>query len=256
MTADWILPIVSTIVAAATGGIVAEVLPNSTHALWTLIASYILWGTGVPLAMVILTIYFLRLTTHHVPPPERIVSVFLPLGPLGQGGFGIMQLGKVAMHVFPKTSTLATPTTNSGEVIYVVSWLIATVMWGFALVWMFIAVASLASKRFRFPFAMGWWGFTFPLGVFTTSTTQMGKELPSRFFNVFGTVIQPLLLLLLGGSLYDRSMLILLQITSLVVIFLWMLVSFHTVRKAITGELFIPSGSDDSKKSKDVRATV
>ena len=35
MTAVWLLPIVSTIVAAASGGIVAEVLPNPQHALWT-----------------------------------------------------------------------------------------------------------------------------------------------------------------------------------------------------------------------------
>ncbi|KAF4634899.1 hypothetical protein G7Y89_g3188 [Cudoniella acicularis] len=188
MTAAWLLPIVAPIVAAASGGIVAEVLPNPQHALWTVIASYILWGTGVPLAMVVLVIYFQRLTLHKLPPKEVIVSVFLPLGPLGQGGFGIMQLGKVAMHLFPQTNTLtlSNSTINSGEILYVMGWLMATIMWGFALVWMFFAAATIT--RAKFPFNMGWWGFTFPLGVFTASTTQMGKELPSTFFNVFGTV--------------------------------------------------------------------
>lgn len=84
MTAAWLLPIVSTIVAAASGGIVADVLPNQ-HALWTLTVSYILWGTGVPLAMFTLVLYFQRLTVYKLPPQEVIVSVFLPLGPLGQG---------------------------------------------------------------------------------------------------------------------------------------------------------------------------
>lgn len=187
MTAAWLLPIVSTIVAAASGGIVANVLLNPQHALWTLVTSYILWGTGVPLAMVVLVIYFQRLTFYHIPPREVIVSVFLPLGPLGQGGFGIMQLGSVARDIFPKTGTLSAATTNSGEILYVVGWLMATIMWGFAVVWLFFAAATI-SRSPKFPFNMGWWGFTFPLGVFTTSTVLMGKELPSKFFDVLGTV--------------------------------------------------------------------
>jgi tellurite resistance protein TehA-like permease len=190
MTAAWLLPIVATIVAAASGGVVAEVLPNPQHALWTLIISYILWGTGVPLAMAVLVIYFQRLTIHKLPPREVIVSVFLPLGPLGQGGFAIMQLGKVAMEIFPKTGTLPTAgMMNAGDMLYVIGWLTATVMWGFGLVWLFFAAASIS--RSKFPFNMGWWGFTFPLGVFTTSTTQMAKELPSAFFKVLGTVSSP-----------------------------------------------------------------
>ncbi|KAI9669487.1 MAG: Plasma membrane sulfite pump involved in sulfite metabolism [Trizodia sp. TS-e1964] len=87
MTAAWLLPVVPTIVAAASGGIVAEVLKSDDQVLWTVLSSYVLWGTGVPLAMAILVIYFHRLTIHKLPPREVIVSVFLPLGPLGQGGF-------------------------------------------------------------------------------------------------------------------------------------------------------------------------
>ena len=189
MTAAWLLPIVATIVAAASGGIVAEVLPNPHHALWTIILSYILWGTGVPLAMAVLVIYFQRLTVHKLPPREVIVSVFLPLGPLGQGGFGIMQLGKVAFHIFPETHTLDLAGGNAGEILYVMGWLIALIMWGFGIVWLFFALASIS--RSKFPFNMGWWGFTFPLGVFTISTTTLGKEIPSMFFDVLGTVRVP-----------------------------------------------------------------
>lgn len=186
MTAAWLLPVVAPIVAAASGGIVAEQLPNAQHALWTLVASYILWGTGVPLAMVVLVMYFQRLTVHKLPPREVIVSVFLPLGPLGQGGFALMQLGKVALRLFPATHTLKAAGGHGGEILYIMGLFIALIMWGFGLVWLFFALASIG--RGRFPFNMGWWGFTFPLGVFTVSTTTIGKELPSTFFSVLGTV--------------------------------------------------------------------
>ena len=99
------------------------------------------------------------------------------------GGYAIMQLGTVAMKTFSKTETL---TSNAGEILYVVGALVALVMWGFGLVWLFFALASIA--RSKFPFNIGWWGFTFPLGVYTLATNQLGKEIPSKFFSVLGTV--------------------------------------------------------------------
>src|SRR5271170_467050 len=141
MTAVWLLPVVSTIVAAASGGIIAEVLPDHQHALWTLITSYILWGTGVPLAMVILVMYFHRLTMHRLPPREVIVSVFLPLGPLGQGGFAIMQLGTVAKSIFPTTNTLIP---GAGDTLYTLGFAVAIILWGYGLVWLFFALASIS----------------------------------------------------------------------------------------------------------------
>jgi tellurite resistance protein TehA-like permease len=183
MTAAWLLPIVSCIVAAASGGVVAGVLPNPDHALIALITSYVLWSMGIPLALVVLTMYFHRLTIYKLPPSEVIVSVFLPLGPMGQGGYAIIQLGKVAAEIFPKTKTLHP---MAGGILYVLGWMIAIVLWGFGLVWLFFAVASIA--RNKFPFNMGWWGFTFPIGVFTMATISIGQELPSAFFRVLGTV--------------------------------------------------------------------
>ena len=127
MTAAWLLPIVPTIVATASAGIVAEVLPNRQYAIWTITTIYILWGTGVPLVMVTLVIYFERLTLHKLPPRELIVFCFLPPRTLGQGGFAIVQLGKVSMQVLPKMGTLAP---KAGQIFYVVSLLVALIMWG------------------------------------------------------------------------------------------------------------------------------
>jgi tellurite resistance protein TehA-like permease len=212
MTAAWLLPIVATIVAASSGGIVASILPNSEDQLITLLVSYVLSGTGVPLAMCVIVIYLLRLTTVSLPPKAVIVSSFLPLGPLGHGSFGIMQLGKIAREVFPKQQTLPT-VGNAGDILYVFGFRIDITMWGFGLVWLTFVVATINHSR-RFPFNMGWWDFTFPLGVFTTATTMLAAELPSAFFRILGTIF------------------------SIVVTLLWIVVSMGTMRHVWTGDIF------------------
>lgn len=88
MGAAWLLPIVACVVAAASGAIVAEVLPDPQYALGTLVASFVLWGVGISFALMVIVIYLMRLMLHKVPEKAVIVSMFLPLGPLGQGGYG------------------------------------------------------------------------------------------------------------------------------------------------------------------------
>ncbi|KAI0877161.1 sulfite transporter Ssu1 [Hypoxylon argillaceum] len=226
MTAAWLLPIVATIVSAASGAIVASVLPNKEHAIWTITICYILWGCGVPLAMFTMVIYFQRLTIYKLPPREVIVSVFLPIGPLGQGAFGIMQLGKDALAIFgDKEYIPAAP--MAGQILYTAGILIALIMWGFGLVWLFFAVASISQSRF--PFNLGWWGFTFPLGVYSVATITLAKELPSLFFKVLGTVL------------------------SLIVVVLWIAVSANTLRYTFSGRLLqapcIPEWEANNEKA-------
>lgn len=98
-----------------------------------------------------------------------------------------MKLGASAQNIFPQTHTLEGA---SGPVFYTAGVLVALVLWGFGLVWLFFASATIARCR-DFPFNLGWWGFTFPLGVYAMCTCQLGRELPSRFFLVLGTVCVP-----------------------------------------------------------------
>lgn len=184
MTALWLFPVLAPIVVAGSSAVVADVLPNPQHALWTVLVGYSLWGIGVPLAMMILVIYFQRLALHKLPPREVMVSVFIPIGPFGQGGYGIMFLGKVAMKVFPKTHTVHE---LAGIILYNVGFITALIMWAFGLAWFFFAIATIYKSK-HFPFNMGWWGFTFPIGVYAANSVLLGQELPSRFFRVLGTV--------------------------------------------------------------------
>ncbi|KAF2264688.1 sulfite transporter Ssu2 [Lojkania enalia] len=226
ITAAQLLPIAATIVASGTGAEIAKVLPNPEDALGTLIASYVLWGMSTPLAMAVLVMYYTRLALHKLPPREIVVSSFLPLGPLGMGGYTIMYLGSVSRMIFPQTHFFQDLAT-AGDIFYILGAFIALMMWGFGLTWLCFALASIYKSR-PFPFNMGWWGFTFPLGVFAVSTIEFGVQMPSLFFKVLGTIF--------GTA----------------VILLWCVVATRTVRGAWDGRLFhAPCLANLPKKEED-----
>jgi tellurite resistance protein TehA-like permease len=82
VTARHLFPAVSCVVASASGSHVAGVLTDPQHALWTVVTSYVLWGIGVPMAMMTTIVYFHRLMIHKLPPRELMVSAFIPIGKL------------------------------------------------------------------------------------------------------------------------------------------------------------------------------
>ncbi|KAI4620154.1 hypothetical protein J4E80_004680 [Alternaria sp. BMP 0032] len=174
ITAAQLLPIAASIVAAGTGARVAEHLSNPQHALGTILASYIMWGMSTPLAMTVLVMYYTRLALHKLPPREIVVSSFLPLGPLGMGGYSITYLGLVSRRVFPETDFLS-DIPMAGDIFFVFGVFLALIMWAFGLTWLCFALASIYKSR-PFPFNMGWWGFTFPLGVMALSTMDLATS--------------------------------------------------------------------------------
>jgi tellurite resistance protein TehA-like permease len=192
---------------------VANVLPNDQHAIWTVVISYILWGTSVPMAVLILAMYYNRLMIHDVLPSQAAVTSFITIGPLGQGAAAIQLLGKVALKVFERNNFIPMAPI-AGQFFYLTGILTALIMWGFAIVWLFFALATIARREFKFN--ISWWAFTFPLGVFTVSTTTLAQELPSRFFKVLGTIF------------------------SVAETLLWIMVACGTIKASLNGDLFQP----------------
>jgi len=191
---------------------VATVL-KSDDAFVVLITSYCLWGLGMGLSFMVIALYFQRLVLHHLPEAEVIVSAFLPLGPLGQGSFAIIQISQAGRKVFMENDLVREAISN--EVIFIVSVVVGLVLWGLGLWWFFHGISSVLIRciRGKIPFNMGFWGFIFPLGVFTSSTVAITKALPSAFFSYLATVFIVALIILwlyvAGGTLkkaFDQSL--------------------------------------------------
>jgi len=212
MTALYLIPIVGIVIAATSGALIAGTLTNKQHQLWTLVISYIFWAIGTPLSWIILTIYFLRMTIHRPLEREVIVSLLLPIGPLGLSGFSLIALGKVARHNFPITGTIP-KVANAGEIFYIIGLIAGIILWGFALIWFLIAIIMIATA-FPFPFNMGWWGFVFPVGVFTLLTISIGEECEFKFFKILSCVL------------------------TAICIAMWLVIAARTIKRAASGKMF------------------
>ncbi|KAF5626628.1 malic acid transporter [Fusarium sp. NRRL 25303] len=226
---SWLFPVIADIVASTSGAIVANALPNDQHAIWTVITSYILWGTSVPMAIVILAMYYHRLMIHDILPGQVAVASFIAIGPLGMGAAAIQLLGQVSLKLFARNDFIPNAPI-AGQFFYLTGILTALILWGFAVVWLFFALATIIRRQITFN--LTWWAFTFPLGVFTVATTTLAQELPSKFFKVLGTIF------------------------SVAEFLLWVMVACGTIRASLNGRLFQPPPLEAwEKKAKEVEQT-
>ncbi|HVJ51998.1 MAG TPA: TDT family transporter [Aliidongia sp.] len=172
MTAVWLLPIVAAEVTASSAGLLVPHLADPQAALSMLVLGYALWAFSVPLALGILVILLLRLVLHKLPHKDMAASGWLALGPIGTGALGLLLLGADA----PQVATAA-GLAGLGEVAQGVGIVGGAVMWGYGAWWLLMAVLTTARYlREGMPFNLGWWGFTFPLGVYSVATLALARQ--------------------------------------------------------------------------------
>ena len=211
MTAVWLLPVVAAEVAAASGGLLAPHLADAHAQLVVLTTSYVLWAFSLPVAFSILTILLLRMALHKLPHENMAASSWLALGPIGTGALGMLLLGADAPAIFA-----ANGLPGIGEIAAGVGLVAGITLWGFGLWWMLMALLITARYlRDGIPFNLGWWGFTFPLGVYSLATLKLASTLNLGFFSVVGCVLVTLLAVM------------------------WLIVGKRTVQGAWRGELFV-----------------
>ena len=211
MTAVWLLPVVAAEVAAASGGLLAPHLADAHSQLVVLVTSYVLWAFSLPVAFSILTILLLRMALHKLPHENMAASSWLALGPIGTGALGMLVLGGDAPLIFA-----ANGLPGIGEIAAGLGLVAGITLWGFGLWWMLMALLiTVRYLRAGIPFNLGWWGFTFPLGVYSLATLKLASTLNLTFFSVFGCVLVALLAVM------------------------WLIVGKRTVLGAWRGELFV-----------------
>jgi len=211
MTAVWLLPVVAAEVAAASGGLLAPHLADAHAQLVVLTTSYVLWAFSLPVAFSILTILLLRMTLHKLPHENMAASSWLALGPIGTGALGMLLLGADAPAIFA-----ANGLPGIGDIAAGLGLVAGITLWGFGLWWMLMALLITARYlRDGIPFNLGWWGFTFPLGVYSLATLKLASTLNLVFFSVVGCMLVSLLTVM------------------------WLIVGKRTVQGAWRGELFV-----------------
>ncbi|WP_434601535.1 TDT family transporter [Pseudomonas sp. Z4-7] len=211
MTAVWLLPVVAAEVAAASGGLLAPHLGDAHAQLVTLVTSYVLWAFSLPVAFSILTILLLRMALHKLPHENMAASSWLALGPIGTGALGMLLLGGEAPMIFA-----ANGLPGVGEVASGLGLVAGITLWGLGLWW--VLMALLITGRYLregIPFNLGWWGFTFPLGVYALTTLKLASVLGLVFFNLLGCALVVMLAVM------------------------WLIVARRTVLGAWHGELFV-----------------
>lgn len=210
MSAVWLLPIVAAEVTAASAGLLIPHMTDAAVKLDLLIAALVLWACSVPLALSILVILFLRMVLHKLPPAAMAATSWLALGPIGTGALG---LALVAIH---GPATLEA----NGLAVYApaiggAALLGALLLWGYGIWWLLAAMLiTLRQMRQELPFNLGWWAYTFPLGVFALATLKIGVLVPVAIFSVAGMAMIGTLALV------------------------WSVVSVRTLTGVIFGQLF------------------
>jgi C4-dicarboxylate transporter/malic acid transport protein len=186
MTAVWLLPIVAAEVTAASAGQLVPHLVDPHAALRMLVLGYALWAYSVPLALSLLVILFLRLVLHKLPHRDMAASGCLALGPIGTGALGLLLLGADAPHVF---AAVGMP--MIGQVAQGIGVIGGIVLWGYGVWWLALAVLTTLRylRREGMPFNLGWWGFTFPLGVYAVGTLALAHQTGLGFILAIGGLL-------------------------------------------------------------------
>lgn len=183
MTAVWLLPIVAAEVAAASAGQLVPHLADPQAAFRMLVLGYALWAYSVPLALSLLVILFLRLVLHKLPHRDMAASGCLALGPIGTGALGLLLLGADGPHVF---AAVGMP--MIGAVAQGIGIIGGIVLWGYGAWWLMLAVLTTLwyLRGEGMPFNLGWWGFTFPLGVYAVGTLALAHQTHLTFILAIG----------------------------------------------------------------------
>lgn len=211
MTAVWLLPVVASEVAAVSAGMIAPKIADSHDQLIVLISGFVLWACSVPLAMSILSILLLRMILHKLPEAGMAATSWLSLGPIGTGALALLTLGEATPNIFESNGLeIFIPGIQGFYFIAVI------LLWGYGLWWLLIATAiTIRHFQGHVPFNLGWWGYTFPLGVYAVTTLRIYKVMPIEAFAI------------IGGSL------------TAVLSVLWLIVGSRTIRGAWQGDLFV-----------------
>ncbi|MEU0497283.1 TDT family transporter [Mycobacterium sp. NPDC006124] len=204
----WLMPVVPPMVSAAAGALLIPHMAPGTGRTTMLYGCYAMFGLSLFAGLIIISMIWSRLAHYGTSGTARVPTLWIVLGPLGQGITAAGLLGTAAALAVPADLAKAM---NLFAVLFGVP------VWGFAVLWIVLATSlTVRTLRRGMPFALTWWSLTFPVGTFVTGTTQLAVHTGLPAFRVAALVAY-------AGLLCT-----------------WGLVAARTARGSVGGSLFAP----------------
>ncbi|AMO63644.1 TDT family transporter [Mycolicibacterium phlei] len=214
----WLMPVVPPMVSAASGALLLPHMAPGTGRATMLYGCYAMFGLSLIAGLIIITMIWSRLALYGTSGTARVPTLWIVLGPLGQG---ITAAGLLGSHAGLAVAPELAGAMNVFAVVFGVP------VWGFAVLWIVLATElTVRTMRRGMPFALTWWSLTFPVGTFVTGTAQLAVHTGLPAFEVAAVVAYVALL----GT--------------------WALVAVRTARGGLAGTLFTPPPADPVKARK------
>jgi tellurite resistance protein TehA-like permease len=155
----WLMPVVPPMVSATTGALLAEHLAAGQLRETLVSLCWSMFGLSLVASIIVIGLVWGRLAQHGVGAAAAVPTLWILLGPIGQS----IAAANGLAGVDPSAAPLAR--------------LYGLAAWGFALLWLGIALAiTTRTLRNGLPFSLAWWSFTFPVGTVVTGTSALAAR--------------------------------------------------------------------------------
>jgi C4-dicarboxylate transporter/malic acid transport protein len=195
------IPAVGLVVMPLAGGPLLAKMDGTLRE-WALTINLIGLGAGSMMYLALLGLTFQRKYLHKPALGVLAPTIWIHLAPIGVIPLSLMNL----------LEQLPFPAVREGATVLML------LVWGFGVWWLVMAILLTLAARAagQLPFALSWWGFTFPLGAFVAESLRLNE--------------------LLGWN----SLLAIGVAAWLLLCALWAVTALRTARGVISGALFQP----------------
>ncbi|SCU87964.1 LAFA_0E09890g1_1 [Lachancea sp. 'fantastica'] len=213
-----LLPIVTLVVVASSSGIftMSHQFVESTSRnvqLLTLGVTALIWFNALLLVVLVLSTYIWSLYVNKIPAMEIIFSMFLVVGPMGQGAYGILLFTDNIKRYIELYYPFSVADGEAYFASMAVKWafkvcgiVLALLLVANGIFFTFVAFAGIASYSYTLrashtgpritTFHKGWWAMTFPMGTMALGTkelyVQYAPYVPISAFRVLSAIFSVL----------------------------------------------------------------
>ncbi|KAL6944871.1 hypothetical protein ACO0QE_002313 [Hanseniaspora vineae] len=182
LQSSLLLPIISLVVSSGTSSLFGMSGVFTHHfdrniQLLTMVITLLVWLNSIALVFLVFSVYFWNLYVNRLPPSGKIFTMFICIGPCGQGAFAIENMGEnvskyISLHYSyaeQSKNLIAQSVAAQAKVLGLVAGFLLLSMGFF---FTMIAIVSIISYRNDkvYQFNKGWLAMTFPLGTMALGT--------------------------------------------------------------------------------------